>query len=471
MSDLTDSEVNVPSIAQNSKRKTRRKTKKSDEDDLPLVLRQRHIVAALMAQSGPLKPFPECFRVYRKEAGEELGDLQIVEVNRSTFVCQKTSLAAVARTIANRLEGQKGYCLTDSQIDATAKLWLKLVPISEPPVPYLFKGESGIFKDEKIKLCFRRVPWDPDSAVDCPTWRKIFPRTMINYRCFMAYIGSMFFDDSYNQQFLVIKGEGGDGKGSLIRFLEKVMGNNSVRVITRTPTDDNKHGGSYFAGGKRIVAFADLRRPSFLHSDLVMAASGGDTMYIDPKGSEGYCIRPNIKMLAMVNCPLSIPKQRSFRRRYIPAEMPFKDSLDMKLNKEMEEQLWGEGPGFLGEAIATYREMCPDNNEMIKVPQDVWDYFDGNKVTAKDEVFFEKINEYYDIQPQDTPKEQQVFVTNSTLYHDFLCVEFGKKRTAHQEVKAWLKRKYGIEAGQLWSPSEGKNLGLVYFRLKMKGPN
>lgn len=444
-------------------------TQGEGDDDLPFPLKQRHIVNALQRKTSIVKAFPDAFRVYRKESGEDQdGGLQVIEVDPATRVCKKTSLAAVARAIANHLEGVKGFCLTDQQIEATAKLWLKLVPISKEPKPYLFKGDKGPFKGDKKQLCFRRVCWDPDISVPYPTWKKIFPPTMIGYKCFMAYIGSIFDYDSYNQQFLVVKGEGGDGKGALIRFLERIMGPTATRVISRTPTDDNKHGGTYFSGGKRLVAFSDLRRPVFLQSDLVMGISGGDTLYVDPKGVEGYNTRPNLKMIAMINCKLIVPKQRSYRRRYIPTEIPFKDATDMKLTNTFEDTLWKEGPGFLAACLEAYHEMCPNGDEMIQVPKEVWDHFDQGPATEEDAEIEEKFDLYFNVQPPDTPKEHQSYVVTASFTKHFLELEWGKKKTLHARVKKWLKEKHGIELKQHWDKALKENIGSVYMRLSFK---
>jgi hypothetical protein len=472
---VTDVTGTVHDFKQKGKSKNKQKEPAAQvgDEDMPLPLKQRMVVRAMMQKESVVPPFKQHFRVYLRQAGDDQeGDPQVIEVDPKTRVCKKTKLASVARAIARHLEFLPNFCFTDSQIDATAKLWLKLVPMSEEPAPFLFKGEKGYFKGDGNKLCFNRVPWDPDSSVPRPNFNMLFPPNMINRKCMMAFLGSNFVNGSYDQQYLVIRGEGGDGKGSLIRLLEKIMGAGSIRTIMRTPADDNKHVGMDF-DGKKLVCFSDLRKPEFLMSDIIMGITGGDTLHVDPKGRDPYNSKSRPKIMAMINCPFVIPDNRSQRRRAIYAEMPHRSPEDLNLSKEVEDKLWDEAPGIIGEALDTYFEMCPTNKEMIKVPKEVWEHLDADPAVANGDMYQDILDEYFTVQPADTPKNDQYFVTAETFTREFLEVEFGKSRTKQRPFRKWLKTKHGIESELKWREWEigAKPTNIrVYNRLGFKMP-
>jgi hypothetical protein len=92
---------------------------------------------------------------------------------------------------------------------------------------------------------------------------------------------------------------------------------------------------------------------------------------------------------------------------------------------------------------------------------------------ANGDMYQDILDEYFTVQPADTPKNDQYFVTAETFTREFLEVEFGKSRTKQRPFRKWLKTKHGIESELKWREWEigAKPTNIrVYNRLGFKMP-
>ena len=97
----------------------------------------------------------------------------------------------------------------------------------------------------------------------------------------MAFHASLFIKEAFLQQYLYIHGGGGDGKGSVVRILKRVLGK-AAYIKQRGPSGHDKHYGVSFVD-KRMVVFADSRDPAVVRADYVMALTGDDGLEVEPK--------------------------------------------------------------------------------------------------------------------------------------------------------------------------------------------
>ena len=132
-----------------------------------------------------------------------------------------------------------------------AEYWVSKTDPVEMPVPVLEKSKPG--------LCFYRLPWDFDRDNPCnaPLFEEFVKRIKTNQMQFVQFIGSLFDLNSDRQQYLWLYGEGGNGKGAVMKVLHEVL---KSQYASENTNNVNQF---WTAGllGKRLVVFEDCNSP------------------------------------------------------------------------------------------------------------------------------------------------------------------------------------------------------------------
>lgn len=462
MSDETT--TNVLSIGQKSKRKK----KSAGESFKPPKAADLYgdIVDKMFGVGLPdLAPFERKFAAYALDTGDEAeAHLQLIEIVENN-VAIKISLQAVTRAISLYCKNLRdpAYRFTPHGITAIAQMWLSLTPLIEEPESFLFLNEG------KDSLCFKRIDFDPDvTNRHCPAFDPII-KNMFNRSGILAYFWTLVVrGGSYRQQIGLIKGEGGDGKGALIRFFERLTG--SVYTLTKPPAEDNKHFGVDLVRS-HIVAFPDIRNMKFLDSEAYLAFTGDDTMQIDPKGKAAYNRRPKGKGVMCTNSAVILSPQESSYRRLVYAEIPPKSAEEKVVRSpRFEDALWAERAQFVGLCkyeferlgVSVWDELPQSEEAMAKVRSFGVDSIDGRYreffdtyFSALPEVAGRRFNEYQ-------------FVRSSEVEY-LLERQWKGHMTPHRaKFKEWLKAVHGIERKRRYNKDSGKSEDEVYYRLGRK---
>lgn len=425
--------------------------KGNGKKNIKIAILQRNIVNVLLRQ-GYCSKLPPCavdFRVYEPANGKEKGELQVVEVVGS--VATKVSPKHVARYLAGYLTKVKdpNYIFTAKQIEDTVKLWLQSAPLIDEPVPFLFKSDEG--------LCFRRADFDPDHTFSCPDWDEFFDDVRFKERA-MAFLWTFFIPDSYRQQYLYIKGEGGDGKGTIIKVLGRLT--NDVYCITKPPSDDNKHFGVEFERA-RFVVLTDLRQVGFLRSEIWLAYTGDDFMQVDPKGKNPYNARPRGKGIVLSNFYPVIGAQESEQRRILYCEKmtPQRAGRDARY----EDRLYDQLPGFLGKCRQEFEKLGISPSQEIPKTPEMIDKCRTFALDSSDGGYQSFFAYYFVAYPLSANEEEnRQYKVRSTEVEYLLRLKYPEKK--HREgFKTWLFSVHQISAQQVW-PSGDR----YYFRLGRK---
>ncbi len=183
---------------------------------------QANLAEAINAGTKSILPsFPHVIGAISPEKGARvpilIGADQVIEVVRLEFV--RDEIIAYCK---DTLRAFPEYLLTHQEASEVAKFWLSTARVL--PDSYIkmvrWADEPG--------FTYRRLPWElgePEWTTTnrpAPTWERLL-RRMTNAQAFIDWIGSLFFDDSSLQSYVWLHGGGGDGKGSINRFLERVF--------------------------------------------------------------------------------------------------------------------------------------------------------------------------------------------------------------------------------------------------------
>lgn len=387
-------------------------------------------------------PSPRCdLRLYESEGGNG----KIIFSVDANNVARERKFDFVVNEMAvyrrQHLEYHSDFCdWIIKDIRDCAKLWFSETEPEDKPAPFAFKEDPTI--------CFHRVEFhiDVNQRVHDNIGATIVADELIgrmsNNRAAMAYLASMIIEKSFLQQYMYIYGDGGDGKGALIRAFKRFFGA-AAYTKQRGPRSDDKHYGVSF-NNKRLVAFTDSRDPAVVRADYVMALTGDDGLEVEPKGGHGYNIPPYCKLVFLSNVQPSLINQLSEIRRLIYVVMSPRplgiDGLVIDDPKGYEASLWAEMPEFIKKCLNAYWELCPTHGA---IPQDPLAIKAVAKLTAgqeadNNEEFF---NDYFVIDLPGDTNPRWVSVQN---FNRIIRLEFkdSRKRTAFKE---WLFVTKGIQ--------------------------
>lgn len=215
--------------------------------------------------------------------------------------------------------------------------------------PFAFKSDDC--------YSFARCDFDPiDAWQETPTFTQLI-ENFTNNDAIMAFIGSLFFEESYDQQYVWIYGGGGNGKGALIRAIKSVFGD-AFHSSSYTPLETDKHW-TYELIGKRLVVFPDCTNHKFVTGGLFKALTGGDSIRIERKNKDAYSVRLNCKFMFHSNTVPKINLEPSDIRRIIFSQA--KNEEAFAPDPEFEKKLALETPQFISNCILRYKAACPNH--------------------------------------------------------------------------------------------------------------
>ncbi len=208
------------------------------------------------------------------------------------------------------------------------------------------------FADDR-EIAHVRLPWIKGEYVrrqtPTPLFNDLFAR-IANGEALQKFIGSVFFEESYRQQYVWVHGEGGDGKGVLTRALQKALGHLFCSPLAMRADD------SFWAAscvGRRLAVIADTDKAHFIKGDFFKGLTGDDPIEINPKGKDRFTTNLFTKFICFSNTKPSITSRASDMRRIIFCSfMPKENPPSVDEIETFEDKIQHEIPAFLDQCIA-----------------------------------------------------------------------------------------------------------------------
>ena len=398
-------------------------------------------------------PFDHKYHVYMP-AGKDWMILWEHDTSRRIVreVGEKHIAGALASWCINNSKYDKDLCLAAQDINQTVRQFLMLTPkLPSIPLPFAFDDYNG--------LSFHKCDFMPDTdwwfTADIKTDEKLirkYPILDFFRRChnadeLAAWIGSLFYRDSYMQQYVYLTGKGNDGKGALVRLLKKILG------PAYHSDDPNASQGNRFWTrgllGKRFVVFPDTNYSTFTSTGLMKSLTGGDAIRIEEKGGAIYSGELDCKIMVVSNEMASIPNDPANQRRcvLVQAEQHGGWSKDYEEIIQQPEQ----ARFFVEYCMAAYRELCPDNSP-IKI--------DYNQMTQATYNPNEEVEGYFDHNFNITPTS---CVKSSLLMH-----LFRKDKRSERVYLPWLIKNRPVVKKQILHKGERT---IYYLGIEPKNRN
>ncbi len=318
----------------------------ADEKSVKASIIYQSIADAInRSELSRMPPFPGSYRIFERKLGVRsivtaAGDLSINLVNEDAVI---SSILDYGKSLGNN-----EYILTYSQAKEAMRTWRGLTHDPLRDVPYLrWRSDPG--------YCWTRAPFDLMPGDFYPTWLELLEKVSCqdSVKALYAWIGSLFFKESYRQQYVWIYGQGNNGKGCIGRFLHRLFGV-GAHFLNNIPREPNQFWTSQFRD-KRLIVVPDCTNLAFPASGLCKSLVGDDPVGFEEKNGGYYTGLLDCKFLFTANDLPMLSSEESDMRRAIFIEMNGKG----KWQEGFESRLWTEGGAFLADCIQTYLQVCP----------------------------------------------------------------------------------------------------------------
>ena len=168
-----------------------------------------------------------------------------------------------------------------------------------------------------------------------------------------AWIGAIFSPEIKLQQYIWLYGDGINGKGTIMNFLQGMLKDATCPLETDY-RKINQFTTSILAG-KRLAVADDCEHPHFVKTGWFKAASGGAKVRIEEKGKPPITESLSCLYAFTSNSAPAIDSQRSNMRRAIFIE--FKPSDQVELIPNLPAKLLNERAGIIGRCMAKFEEL------------------------------------------------------------------------------------------------------------------
>lgn len=194
-----------------------------------------------------------------------------------------------------------------------------------------------------------RLPYEFDPTASCPKWEAFLEKNLEQdperIKVLQEWAGYCLTPDTGFQKFLVLKGEGANGKSVYCAGLSAIVGLENCSHIPLEVFGDRFSKTATI--GKLINVCADVGEMDKAAEGYLKSFTSGDVMHFDRKGISGLDCVPTAKlMLACNNMPRFMDRSTGISRRMIP--IPWNVTIgDHERVLNMDKAAWWERSGEL----------------------------------------------------------------------------------------------------------------------------
>lgn len=199
-------------------------------------------------------------------------------------------------------------------------------------------------------------PFDPEA--DCPRWKAILEHNLDSDQQLIAslqeWAGYLLLPDTGQQRFLLMEGEGSNGKGVYMAAMTAMLGQDNVSNVSLEVFGDRFSRTDTI--GKLANVCGDCEELDKVAEGYIKSFTSGDRMYFDRKGVSGInCVPTARLMIACNERPRFRDRSNGIWRRVLL--IPWKREIEESMKvRNMDKADWwersGELPGILNWAVA-----------------------------------------------------------------------------------------------------------------------
>ncbi len=209
-----------------------------------------------------------------------------------------------------------------------------------------------------------KLPYQYDAAAGCPTWlafldRNIGGRDSARARLLQQYFGYCLVHDTSLQRFLIMVGEGANGKSVICAVIRALLGRENVSSVPLERFGERFSLASTL--GKLANVVAEVGELDRVAEGQLKAFVAGDLMEFERKNRDPFSARPTARLiLATNNVPTFSDKSDGLWRRMLLLNLTVQIPENERVAGMDQAEWWaarGELPGIMNWALAGLRDL------------------------------------------------------------------------------------------------------------------
>ena len=213
--------------------------------------------------------------------------------------------------------------------------------------------ETGVLMEHSPDYFFTSAlgyAYDPN--MDCPNFDKflndICKNNELRKNAITEFMGYCLTYDIKNQQYAYFFGDGNNGKSTLIRLIEELVGEDFCTTLEVSELSDKFSKVDIL--GKKVITFADISPTDAkkVVSAVVKKLTSGDKISTDVKFQERVKFKPRAKLIFSSNHELSFLEDSTLGAQRRAEIIPFLRKIPKKkVDVDLEKKLIAELPGII----------------------------------------------------------------------------------------------------------------------------
>jgi putative DNA primase/helicase len=201
------------------------------------------------------------------------------------------------------------------------------------------------------------LPYDYDAKATCPQWLRflhtVFEDDEERIQLLQQWFGYLLTPDTSQQSFMVLEGEGANGKSVVLEVVEALLGHKNVSHV---PVEVFGERFQLTVTENKLANIApEVNETARISEGALKQFTGGDVMYHDRKGRDGFDTKPTARLMLATNNrpPFGDRSDGIWRRmRYLPFQVTIQPE---DRNPNLARQLKTEVAGILNWALEGHR--------------------------------------------------------------------------------------------------------------------
>lgn len=310
---------------------------------------------------------------------------------------------------------------------------------------YDARSKRMIPHDPKYKAT-NQIPheYDPEGQMKGTTvqeWLMFICDTPEDIEMLCQFSGLCLTRDCRQQKFLILNGEGGTGKSTVIRMIEKMIGTENTSNISLNQLTQRFQ--AFGLMGKLLNSCADLEIDALSDTSILKKALGEDTFSAEAKGKDQISVRNYAKLLFSTNqLPIVKAEQTNgFYRRLLILRM---DRVPEKKDPEFFDRLSAEIDDFIRISVTALERLYQNGRitesagsieavKRLRCDSDTVEAFLTEKTVRVSEGRIKKLDLYrsYEAFCQDMERQS---LTKQNFYRSMKTKGFGEIKTKYDGV-------------------------------------
>jgi len=253
------------------------------------------------------------------------------------------------------------------------------------------------------------------------------------------FFGYCLLQDCRYEKALFLKGEGGNGKGTLVHMLREMLGNDNCSSLTMEHIADPRFS-LYFLQGKLLNEITELSHRKGIETELFKKIVSGEKLTVERKYGDKYEYEPYVKfVISMNNLPIIPDTSYGFKRRLLVVNLNQKFEQGVNADPLLKRKLVRCRDAVFMWSLMGLEKIMSQNKFVV-----------GGKVREETEVFFEALDpatEFFQETLEAVPPDRKSALQVQEVYEKYVrwCKSVGHNPLNRRNFNSRLERYFAAE--------------------------